>query len=96
MVQANQFCGKAHEDASAHLKHFLRFAAHSLYQKSQRRHTTSPLPILTVGESEVVVLRKGGEEYYMDTLLHELSGQVLSHGKDQCSPWEDYKFSATT
>ena len=23
MVQANQFCGKAHEDASAHLQHFL-------------------------------------------------------------------------
>jgi hypothetical protein len=22
MVQANQFCGKAHEDASAHLQHF--------------------------------------------------------------------------
>ena len=23
MVQANQFCGKAHEDASAYLQHFL-------------------------------------------------------------------------
>jgi hypothetical protein len=23
MVQANQFCGKAHEDASGHLQHFL-------------------------------------------------------------------------
>jgi len=23
MVQANQFCGKAHEDLSAHLQHFL-------------------------------------------------------------------------
>jgi len=23
MVQANQFCGKAHKDASAHLQHFL-------------------------------------------------------------------------
>ena len=23
MVQANQFCGKAHEDVSAHLQHFL-------------------------------------------------------------------------
>jgi len=25
MVQANQFCGKAHEDASAHQQHFLEF-----------------------------------------------------------------------
>ena len=24
MVQASQFCGKAHEDASAHLQHFLK------------------------------------------------------------------------
>jgi hypothetical protein len=44
MVQDNQFCGKAHEDASAHLQHFLEICI------------TSPLSILTLGESEVVVL----------------------------------------
>jgi hypothetical protein len=44
MVQASQFCGKAHEDASAHLQHFLEICS------------TSPLSILTLGESEVVVL----------------------------------------
>ena len=27
MVQASPFCGKAHEDANAHLQHFLRFVA---------------------------------------------------------------------
>ena len=27
MVQASQFCGKAHEDASAHLQHFLESIA---------------------------------------------------------------------
>jgi hypothetical protein len=27
MVQANQFCGKAHEDASAHLQHFLKICS---------------------------------------------------------------------
>jgi hypothetical protein len=26
-VQANQFCGKAHEDASAHLQHFLEICS---------------------------------------------------------------------
>jgi len=46
-----------------------RFAAHSPYF-----YTTSPLPILTVRESEAVVLRYKGEEYYVGTLLHELSG----------------------
>ena len=51
--------------------------------------------ILTVRESEAVVLRYKGEEYYMGTLLNNLPGYVLSHGQDQCSPWEDYKFSTT-
>ena len=27
MVQSNQFCGKAHEDASAHLQHFLEMCS---------------------------------------------------------------------
>ena len=27
LVQANQFCGKAHEDASAHLQHFLEICS---------------------------------------------------------------------
>jgi hypothetical protein len=27
MVQANQFCGKAHEDASAHLQHFMEICS---------------------------------------------------------------------
>jgi hypothetical protein len=27
MVQANQFCGKAHEDACAHLQHFLEICS---------------------------------------------------------------------
>jgi hypothetical protein len=27
MVQANQFCGKAHEDASAHPQHFLEICS---------------------------------------------------------------------
>ena len=29
IVQANQFCGKAHEDASAHLQHFLEICSTS-------------------------------------------------------------------
>ena len=27
MVQASQFCGEAHEDASAHLQHFLEICS---------------------------------------------------------------------
>ena len=40
----------------------------------QRYYTTSPFPILTVRESEAVVLSYKREEYYVGTLLNELSG----------------------
>ena len=94
MVQGNQFCGKAHEDASAHLQHFLEIC--STFTILEVPRDTILLRILTVGESEAVVLHNQGEEYYVGTLVHELSSQVHSHGQDQCSPWEDYKFSAIT
>ena len=79
MVQSNQFCGKhtkmlvlisntfwsPHGQDQQHIHHI---------RSPQRCYTTSPLPILTVRESEAVVLRYKGEEYYVGTLLHELSG----------------------
>ena len=61
MVQASQFCGKAHEDPtlSRDLQHFH-------HQRSdQGRHTTSPLPILTLGEGKAMVLRQQRQKYYM-------------------------------
>ena len=59
MVQANQFCGIAHEDASAHLQHFLEIYSTFQNQRSDPRcHTTSPLPILTLGEGKAMVLRQ--------------------------------------
>ena len=50
MVQASQFCGKAHEDMSAQ---------HFHHQRSyQRCHSTLPLPIFTFGEGKAMVLRQ--------------------------------------
>ena len=62
-----------------------RFAAHSPYQES-------PEMLYYFASSHSHCYK--GEEYYMGTLLNKLPGQVLSHGQDQCTPWEDYKFSA--
>jgi hypothetical protein len=59
MAQASQFYGKAHEDASAHLQHFLEIYNTFTIKDvptPQRCHPTSPLPILTLRESEAVVL----------------------------------------
>ena len=39
IVQASPFCGKAHEDANAHLQHFLEIC---------RTFTSSPFPLLFV------------------------------------------------
>ena len=50
MVQASQFYGKAHEDASAHLQHFLEIYNTHHQGSNQGHHTTSPLPIFTFGE----------------------------------------------
>jgi hypothetical protein len=48
IVQASQFCGNTHEDASAQ---------HIHHQRSyQRCHSTSPLSIFTFGEGEEMVL----------------------------------------
>ena len=51
-----------------------RFAAHSPYQESPEMLYYFAFPILTIRKSEAVVLRYKGEEYYVGTLLHELSG----------------------
>ena len=57
MVQASPFCGKANEDASAHLQQFLEFCSTFCDQGSvARRDPASSVSVLSFGESEVVVL----------------------------------------
>jgi len=78
MVQSNQFCGKAHEDASAHLQHFLEICSTFTISRIPRDVILLRLfPFSLLGrvrESEAVVLCYKGEEYYVGTLLHELFG----------------------
>jgi hypothetical protein len=52
MVQANQFCGKAHEDASAYLQHFLEIRSTFTIKGVPRDAILLCLfPIFTIGES---------------------------------------------
>ena len=91
MVQTNQFCGKPHEDASAHLQHFLEIC--------------NTFTISGVSRDAILLRlfpfsleRSSGSTLQRRRILRghsALPSQVLSHGQDQCSPWEDYKFSAT-
>ena len=54
MVQASQFCGKAHEDASAHLQHFLEIYLLTLLNATtgyRRRRQKCPgrVTLFTIG-----------------------------------------------
>ena len=77
MVQSNQFCGKAHEDASAHLQHFLEICSTFTISGVPKDAILLCLfPFSLLGRAKqwffpFTILR---EEYYVGTLLHELSG----------------------
>jgi len=97
MVQASQFFGKAHEDASAHLQYFLEICSTFTIKDVPRDAILLCLfPIPTLGESKAVVLRQQGEEYYMGIMFHQFPGEILSHRQNQCSSWEDSKLLSTT
>jgi hypothetical protein len=58
MVQANQFCGKAHEDASAHLQHFLEICSTFTIKGIARDAILLRLfPFSLLEKSEAMVLR---------------------------------------
>ena len=53
MVQANQFCGKAHEDASAHLQHFLEICSTFTIKGVTRDATLlRPFPFSLLGKAK--------------------------------------------
>jgi hypothetical protein len=53
MVQASQFCGKAHEDASAHLQHFLEICSTFTLKGVSRDATLLCLfPFLLLGKAK--------------------------------------------
>jgi hypothetical protein len=59
MVQSNQFCGKAHEDASAHLQHFLQICSTFTIKAVTRDAILLRLfPFFSFGKGQAVVLRQ--------------------------------------
>ena len=57
MVQASPFCGKANEDASAHLQQFLELCSPFCYQGCITRCNPAPsVFVLSSGESKTMVL----------------------------------------
>jgi hypothetical protein len=59
MAQASQFCGKAHEDVSAHLQHFLEICSTFTIKGVTRDAILLRLfPFSLFGEGKAVVLRQ--------------------------------------
>jgi len=57
MVQASPFCGKAHEDANAHLQHFSKDMCNLHHQRSNSRgHQAPSILILLTWKGEAMVL----------------------------------------
>ena len=59
MVQASQFSGKAHEDASAHLQHFLEiYSTFTIKGVTRDAILLCLFPFSLLGEGEAMVLRQ--------------------------------------
>ena len=96
MVQASQFCGKAHEDASAHLQHFLE-----IYSTFTIKGVTRDVILLRLFSFSL--LGKAKQWFYANkdrnTIWDNCSTTFLTkffHGQDQCSMWENLNLSVIT
>ena len=70
MVQANPFCGKPHEDANAHLQHFMEVCGTIAIKLGRHiRHClSSPFPVLLAREGEAMVLCSSRRCYHLGKL----------------------------
>jgi hypothetical protein len=96
MVQASQFCGKAHEDASAHLQHFLEICSTFTIKGTNDAILLHLFAFSLLGKAKQWFYANKIQEHYMGYLLHCLSSKVLPHGQNKCFTWENLKFSIET
>ena len=82
MVQASPFYGKSHEDANAHLQHFLQIYSSFTIKgvTHPRGHTSSSFPLLFARKSEIVVLLKSQRCRYMGKVFKCFPSYVLLDG----------------
>jgi hypothetical protein len=109
MVQQSSFCGKALEDANAHLQHFLKifitFTIHEITQDvvhhihHPRNHpgrgTYPHFSILLIGEGKAVVLLQQGSCIHLGEVLQCISHKKNSIGQDECPPKQDLELSTS-
>jgi hypothetical protein len=84
MVQASQFCGKAHEDANKHLQNFLEICStFTIKDVPSDAILLCLFPFvpskLTIGASEAMVLLQQRQIPNLDIVFYCLSGKVLPY-----------------
>ena len=98
MVQSQQFCGKPHEDANAHLQHFLELCDTFTIKNvaCSRRHPSPPLPVLIVGKGEAMVLLQQCGLHKLEQVCQCIPLEVLPVKQDLCPTGEDLELPATS
>jgi len=84
MVQANQFCEKAHEDASAYLQYFLEICSTFTIKGVERDAIVLHLLIF-------LLLGRATQWFYVHR-LHCFPSKVLSYRQNKCPTCKDLKF----
>jgi len=83
MVQARQFCGKAHEDASAHLQHFLEICSTFTTRGVPKDTILLRLfPFSSLGKAKQWFYTNKDKHNTWDLLLDRFPGKILSYSQD--------------
>ena len=97
MVQASQFCGKAHEDASAHLQHFLEICSTFTIKGVSRDTILLRLfPFSLLGKAKEWFYANKYRNTTWDNCSTAFLSKFFPIGKDQCSAWKNFKLPTAT
>jgi hypothetical protein len=95
MAQQSPFCGKALEDANAHLQHFLEICSIHYLRSDSGCGMSLPLSIFIAKKGETMVLFQQGGSGNPGEVLQCISRQVFSVWQNQCPPEQDLLVSVT-
>ena len=97
MVQASQFCGKAHEDASAYLQHFLEICSTFTIKGVFRDAILLRLfPFSLLGKAKEWFYANKYRNTTWDNCSTAFLSKFFPIGKDQCSAWKNFKLPTAT
>jgi len=96
MVQANQFCGKAHENASAQLQHFLEICnTFKIKDVPKDAILLRLFPFLLLGKAKQWFYNNKATNITCDKCSTAFLARFFPIGKT-CTTWEELNLSTAT